>query len=168
MQRRAGDPTWLAAIRDGAEKYQPGAGLCGACSGTGQCHLGMVLESTDRGVRGTATASEGWRGGAGAVHGGWTAAVLDEALGHTTLSRGYTSVTKTLTIDYISPGPVGVPLEIEGWVEEMLPDGQWLLAGELRFGDQVLARAHGVWISRDLTRHAGKHRTWLNSHGFEV
>ncbi len=99
------------------------------------------------------------------MHGGWTAAVLDEALGHTTLSRGYTAVTKWLTVEYLSPGPVGVQLEIEGWVEQMLPDGEWRLAGELRFGRDVLARAHGVWVSRDLTRHAGKHSDWLGSRG---
>jgi acyl-coenzyme A thioesterase PaaI-like protein len=168
MERRANNPEWLSAIRAGVEIYEPNAALCGACSRTGQCHLGLELHSTERGVRGTATAPPSWTGSAGAAHGGWTAAVLDEALGHAVLSRGYTAVTQTITVDYLRPVPVGVCIDVEGWVLDCLPDGRWRVAGEVSFNGQVLARARALWVSRDLVVHAGKHRDWRDSHNLEI
>jgi hypothetical protein len=56
-------------------------------------------------------------------------------------------VTATLTVDFLRPVPIVVPLRLTARVDRR--DGRrWYLSGDLRLvqGDVVLARGNGVWI----------------------
>lgn len=75
------------------------------------------------------------QGPPGYVHGGATAAVLDEAMGLAIWQAGYRAVTVNLLIDYRKPVPLGEPIRIRGAMsgiaerrietsgEILLPDG---------------------------------------------
>jgi hypothetical protein len=71
-----------------------GVALCPASSKTGSCRLGLTTERLDGDgitpLRHLLPA--GARGRPGVAHGAWTAAVLDEVLGHVPLLNGQMTV----------------------------------------------------------------------------
>jgi acyl-coenzyme A thioesterase PaaI-like protein len=100
-------------------------------------------------------------GGPGVAHGGWTAAIFDEVLGKLPNMHGVLAVTKTLTVDYARPMPVGRWLRGEARADSRA-DGTWEISGTLALEatGAVLARAHGVWVERT-GQHFERHRDWL-------
>jgi uncharacterized protein (TIGR00369 family) len=58
--------------------------------------------------------TEHHQGPPGFVHGGASAAVLDEAMGLAIWQAGYRAVTVNLMIDYLKPVPLGEPILIHG------------------------------------------------------
>ena len=95
------------------------------------------------------------------VHGGWTASVLDEMLGHLALFAGTFTVTSSLSVEYLRPVPVERELGGFAWVERR-ENGRWDVAGELRLAGTKtrLTRVTGVFIERDAA-HFQKHEEWL-------
>ena len=142
--------------------------LCGACQASGLCRLGIETERTIAGTGATYTAvcpSE-YEGGPGIAHGGWTASALDEMLGHLPLLYDSLAVTKTLTIEYLRPVPINIPLT--GSVHLAERKGRhWHIEGELQVAatDTPLARARGVWAEVDPTRHFARFDAWVASQG---
>lgn len=141
-----------------------GVALCGACGRTGTCRLGLTTERLDR--HGVAhfeiVCPSEHEGGPGVAHGGWTAAVLDEVLGHVPLLHDQLSVTGTLTIRFVRPVPVGHDLHARAWVSRR-EARKWHIAGELALAasDAVLASAEGIFVLRDATAHFGNFQRWL-------
>jgi len=141
-----------------------GVALCGACSRAGACRLGLTTEAIgeDGVARFDIVCPEGHEGGPGVAHGGWTAGVLDEVLGHVPILRGQMTVTGTLTIRFVKPVPIEHPLVARAWVEKV--DGvKWYLAGQLVLASSgaELATATGVFIARDGRRHFDAFDEWL-------
>jgi acyl-coenzyme A thioesterase PaaI-like protein len=100
-------------------------------------------------------------GGPNVAHGGWTASVMDELLGHVPLHHNQLSVTGTLTVNFRKPVPIERPLRARAWIDKV--DGQkWYISGELmlRSTGSILASATGVWIARDAA-HFARHQQWL-------
>jgi acyl-coenzyme A thioesterase PaaI-like protein len=84
-----------------------------------------------------------YEGPPGHCHGGWIAAVFDEALGFAQLAPGFTAY---LHVNYRRPTPLHQPLTVRAWVDNV--DGRKrLVKGELRHGDDVLADAEGLFIA---------------------
>jgi uncharacterized protein (TIGR00369 family) len=137
--------------------------LCGGCAVSGRCQFGVTAYELDRdGVaRARVWADEAMAGGPGVAHGGWTAAIFDEVLGKLPNLHGVLAVTKTLTVDYTRPLPVGRWLLGEARVDSRA-DGAWQISGVLTLESTgaVLARAHGVWLERT-GQHFERHREWL-------
>ena len=104
---------------------------------------------------------EAMAGGPRVAHGGWTSAIFDEVLGKLPNMHGIIAVTKTLTVDYTRPVPVGRWLLGEARVDSRA-DGAWEISGILTLESTraVLARAHGVWVERT-RQHFERHREWL-------
>jgi acyl-coenzyme A thioesterase PaaI-like protein len=142
-----------------------GVMLCGACRRTGRCSLGVRREHLDDdGVaRFVLTCGPDHEGGPNVAHGGWTAAVLDDCLGHLPLHARVLSVTAELTITFVKPVPVGRPLEISARVDRR-EGSRWYISGEMVLlgGGATLARAHGVWVTRD-PGHFDRHARWLET-----
>jgi acyl-coenzyme A thioesterase PaaI-like protein len=138
--------------------------LCGACRRLGRCRLGLTREQLDD--DGVAhfqiSCPADHEGGPNVAHGGWTASVLDEALGHLPLMRGQVAVTGTLTVRYLKPVPIERPLVARAWVVSV--DGvKWYISGALILASSgaLLATAEGVWIARDHATHFGGFDAWL-------
>jgi acyl-coenzyme A thioesterase PaaI-like protein len=140
--------------------------LCAECRRLGRCRLGLTRESVVGEFR-TETqliCPRDHEGGPGVAHGGWTASVMDEALGHLALLCGQMTVTATLSIDFLRPVPIERPLKIVAW-REGEERNRWINVGELVMESTgiVLARARGEFAKRDQTRHFEKFREWLAS-----
>jgi acyl-coenzyme A thioesterase PaaI-like protein len=141
-----------------------GVALCGACRRTGSCRLGLTTERLDD--RGEAhfeiVCPAEHEGGPGVAHGGWTAGVLDEVLGHVPILHGLISVTGTLTVRFERPVPIERPLHARAWVAKR-DERKWTIEGELRLGgsDALLAKAEGIFVLRDPATHFENFQRWL-------
>jgi acyl-coenzyme A thioesterase PaaI-like protein len=101
----------------------------------------------------TATFSFGnaYEGAPGCAHGGFVAAVLDEALGMACIFSGGPAMTGEITIRYVNPTPIKVPLRVEAKFDRQ--EGRKIYtSGTIHAGDVLVARSHGVFISIDFSR----------------
>jgi acyl-coenzyme A thioesterase PaaI-like protein len=137
--------------------------LCGACHVVGRCRLGVTQEqlSDDGVVTCNVVCPPDHEGGPQVAHGGWTASVLDEVLGHVPPWHNQLSVTATLTVNFRKPVPIDRPLIVRAWIDKI--DGQkWYISGELLLASTKteLANATGIWVARDVA-HFSRHQRWL-------
>jgi acyl-coenzyme A thioesterase PaaI-like protein len=147
-----------------------GVRLCGACQRVGECRLGfeteqLVTEPPGRGeLRCELRCPADHEGGPGVAHGGWTAAALDELLGHTPLHHGQLTVTGTLTVRFVKPVPIDRPLLGRARVDRV-EGSKWFISGELLLAGSgaLLASGTGVWIARDRDAHFRGFENWLAS-----
>lgn len=94
-------------------------------------------------VRGTITLSPVHTGPIGSVHGGVLAALLDELTSLAVMAAGRVGYTRTLTVTYHRPTPVGAELAL--WAHTAGPSGSVILtAGEIRHGDRLTASVTAV------------------------
>ncbi|MGE0742528.1 MAG: PaaI family thioesterase [Hyphomonadaceae bacterium] len=138
--------------------------LCEECRRLGDCRLGITSEAVAGEFR-TETllqCPKDHEGGPGVAHGGWTASVLDEALGHLPLLCGQMTVTAKLSVEFVRPVPIERPLKLVAW-RERVERNRWINAGEIILisTGAVLARAEGEFAMRDQTRHFQKFRDWI-------
>src|ERR1700682_3180005 len=146
------DSSWAGGDFQQPPRTDGGVALCGACRRTGECRLGLTTERLA--ARGAAhfelVCPAGHEGGPGVAHGGWTAAVLDEVLGHVPILHGQLSVTGTLTVRFVKPVPIERRLEARAWVDRV-EGKKWFCSGQLVLASSgaELATATGVWIARD-------------------
>ncbi|TDU01779.1 thioesterase superfamily protein [Streptomyces sp. 846.5] len=159
----ANTPDSVSSFQD-PPRTSGGVALCGACREVGACRLGVVREELEASgaARFELACPRDQEGGPDVAHGGWTAAVLDDCLGHLPLLNRVLSVTAELTVSFVKPVPVQRPLEVRAWVERR-EGSRWYISGEMVLlpGRAVLARASGIWVTRD-TGHFARHRTWLS------
>ena len=139
--------------------------LCYSCRRTGVCRLGLTEERlVEPDVSLTLlTCGAEHEGGPGVAHGGWTAAAMDEALGHLNILAGQMAVTATLTVDYLRPVPIERPLEIRARLEKV-EGGRRFISGDLTLASTgtVLARGRGEFVERDAS-HFERFQRWLAS-----
>ncbi|MET7924328.1 PaaI family thioesterase [Streptomyces sp. NPDC005349] len=157
------DGQWVEADFTEPPRTTGGVALCGACRHSGRCRLGVRSEHLrDDGVaRFEVTCPRDQEGGPEVAHGGWTAAVLDECCGHVPLLHHVLSVTAELSISFVKPVPVERPLEVLARVERR-QGSRWYISAEMLLPPTgaVLARASGIWVSRD-QGHFARHQKWL-------
>lgn len=97
-------------------------------------------------VHGSVFFGPAYEGAPGCVHGGFLSAVLDEALGLSCIFSGEPGMTGELTIRYLKPTPVEMPLRIEARFDRR--DGRKLYnSGEIYSGDLKVVESQGVFIS---------------------
>ena len=146
------------------ERPDGGSWLCFGCKDLAGCRLGLTTERLldDGTVEIDLVCPPEQEGGPAVAHGGWTASVLDETLGHLPILNGQFAVTAELNIRYRRPVPVGRPLRARSWVDRR-EGSRWYLSGELLMaqGGAVLAEASGVFVGRDLS-HFTRHEEWLS------
>ncbi|MFF5140058.1 PaaI family thioesterase [Streptomyces sp. NPDC013157] len=154
---------WAGADFQEPPRTPGGVALCGACRAAASCRLGVQRERLD--ADGAAvfelSCPRDQEGGPDVAHGGWTAAVLDDCLGHLPLLHRVLSVTAELTVSFVKPVPVERPLEVRAWVEKR-EGRRWYIAGEMVLlpARAVLARTSGIWVTRD-PGHFARHQEWL-------
>ncbi|MFF0499858.1 PaaI family thioesterase [Nocardia aobensis] len=94
-------------------------------------------------IRGTLRADPIHAGPLGAVHGGVVASVLDELTSLAVLATGHVGYTKSLTIDYRRPTPLGPALEL--WAQTAgIAGGVLLTSAEIRHDGRVTVSAVSV------------------------
>ncbi|MFI5886098.1 PaaI family thioesterase [Streptomyces sp. NPDC051554] len=158
-QDRAGGDFVLPCPRDG------GIALCAGCSAQGHCRLGLQAERLD--CDGTVwtdlVCAAEHAGGPGVAHGGWTAGVLDELVGHVPMLHGTLAVTGTLAVRFLRPVPVGRQLVGSAGIVTKT-DGRWHVRARLCLaaGGAELAVADAVMVERDPS-HYSRFRAWLDT-----
>jgi len=80
------------------------------------------------------------------AHGGVVATILDEACGAGMVAAGRTGMTATLTVDYLGPVPLGVPLAIRSRAEEVDGRKTWVTA-EIAVDGEVRARGRALFVA---------------------
>lgn len=94
-------------------------------------------------IEGAVTFGPAYEGPPGHCHGGWVAAMFDEALGFAQLAPGFTAY---LHVNYRKPTPLNTPLQIRAWVDNV-EGRKRLVKGECRLGDVLLSDAEGLFIA---------------------
>lgn len=102
---------------------------------------------TDR-VVSTVMFNEAYQGPPACVHGGFVAALLDEALGRARHLTDRNCVTGSLKVNYRKPTPVNVELTVEARIVEMHLR-KMLVRGEILHGAEVTAEAEAVFVFLD-------------------
>jgi uncharacterized protein (TIGR00369 family) len=131
------------------------ANLCFGCGGANERGMLLTFEQDDAAqrIRGNFRLGAEYQGGAGFIHGGIIATVLDEVMGKVCRFRGVHAVTAELSIEYLKPVPVDTDLVVEGHETEMT-GRNLLMVGEIRnVSGQVLARGKGRFVIVDPKRH---------------
>ncbi|MDP1632541.1 MAG: PaaI family thioesterase [Caulobacter sp.] len=137
--------------------------LCRACQRLGACRLGLTEEVLDpEGVmHAKLSCSRDHEAGLNIAHGGWTAAVMDDLLGHLGATEGVLAVTASLAVEFLRPVPIERALEARAWVATV-EGGRRLHKAEIRLAatGAILVRGEGVFVERD-PAHYERHRRWL-------
>jgi uncharacterized protein (TIGR00369 family) len=157
----------IAPARADGHRERPkspgGVALCAACNRIGECRLGLQTEvlEDDGSVTTELVCDESYEGGPGVAHGGWTAAALDELVGHVVLQHDTLSVTGKLTVSFLRPVPINRPLRATARrVRE--GDGRWFIHAEIALAatGTVLATAEGEMVLREW-KHFARFEEWL-------
>ena len=100
---------------------------------------------------GRATFDTPYEGPPGCVHGAVLAAAFDQVINIANIHSGTAGPTRTLSLEYKKPTPLGAPLVFEGWVESV--DGRKITSRALvRHAGEVTVEAHGLFILVDRDR----------------
>ena len=116
----------------------------------------IYLRVEDGVVRGTANFGWAYQGPPGHLHGGFIAAMFDEALGLAQSMSGSPGMTGTLTVRYRKPTPLYTDLDIEARFLRM--EGRKIFTeAKLFAGGELKAEAEAIFISIDLSKmHLGR------------
>jgi acyl-coenzyme A thioesterase PaaI-like protein len=140
--------------------------LCHGCSALNRCRMGLQRETlgTDGIVVSELICPRDSEGGPNVAHGGWTAGMLDELVGHTLLLRGEFAVTGTLEVVFHKPMPIELPLIGTAWIEKR--DGRKAFVSaqiELASSSRaLLASAKAIMVTRPAD-HFARHEQWLEA-----
>jgi uncharacterized protein (TIGR00369 family) len=124
---------------------------CFGCGGANVRGMKLVFEQDDARQRivGRFQLGDAYQGGAGFLHGGIIAVLLDEVMSKACRFHGEHAVTAELHVEYLRPIRVDQQIVVEGFVARR--DGRQLYhEGEIRneAGD-VLARGQGRFVVID-------------------
>lgn len=103
-------------------------------------HLTFEQHDEEQRIRGSFRLSGDYQGGAGFVHGGIIATLLDEVMAKVSRFAKDHAVTAKLSIEYLRPVPVDVDLIVEGWELER--------SGRDRFRQGEIRNASGLVLAR--------------------
>ena len=138
--------------------------LCGGCTRLGRCRMGIESEHIDDVgvVSFRLSCGRAHEGGLNVAHGGWTAGVLDELVGHVAVLSGQLAVTGQLDVTFVKPVPVEQPLVARAW-RESKQGSRWYVRAVLclEVSGAELATADGILVERD-QGHFTRHQAWLN------
>ncbi|GAB2510551.1 PaaI family thioesterase [Nocardiopsis aegyptia] len=105
----------------------------------------LFLERVPGGLRGEVTLNTIYQGPPGLAHGGWVAALLDQAVGSASAVETSPGLTAKLEVNYRRPTPLFTPLEVIGRVDRT--EGRKVfVSGEIRAHGEVTAEATALMI----------------------
>ena len=125
----------------------------------------MGVQSEGLGVDGVVTyrlrCGRDHEGGLDVAHGGWTAGVLDELVGHVALLNEQLAVTGQLDVTFTKPVPVEQQLVGRAWCRRKEGSRGFVAAVLcLEATGAELARAEAILVERD-GGHFARHQEWL-------
>lgn len=130
-------------------KRLPGHGPCFVCGTENSHSIGIEWHvSSDGTVYGELTPTERQQGVSGLMHGGASAALLDEAMGAAVWQAGFRAVSVNLNINYITPIPLMEKITIIGILSGKNESGKSIYArGQIRLSDgKVAVQGQGIYV----------------------
>lgn len=80
------------------------------------------------------------------AHGGVVAAIFDDIMGYVLVLQRTPAYTGQMTVDYLAPVPIGVDLQVRGWLERRDGRKLWMRA-EMTQDSEVIGAGSGVFIA---------------------
>lgn len=139
--------------------------LCHGCRELNRCRMGLQRETLrpDGVVVSELIAPRDSEGGPNVAHGGWTAGILDELVGHAMMLREEFSVTGTLEVVFRKPMPVEIPLIGKSQIDKREGRRAFVSASiELASTGALLASAKAIMVKRP-SNHFERHEEWLTT-----
>jgi uncharacterized protein (TIGR00369 family) len=124
------------------------ANNCFGCGGANELGMKLTfeLDQESRRASGKFVLGPRYAGGAGFVHGGIIAVLLDEAMGKISKLSEERAVTAELNIEYRKPVPVDAEIVVNGWQEEEKGRNRFRI-GEIHDAQgNLLARGRGRFV----------------------
>jgi len=124
---------------------------CFGCGGANPRGMRLVFERDEarRRIVGRFRLGAEYQGGAGFLHGGIIATLLDEAMGKVSRFSDVRAVTTELTVQYLKPIRVDEEIVVEGY-ETRVEGRSRFHEGEIRnAAGEVLARGRGRFVVID-------------------
>ena len=106
----------------------------------------LVVDHDTKTVTGDFYFGAAYEGAPGCVHGGFVAALFDEALGMATIFSGQPGMTGWIKVSYRSPTPLETPLRISARMDDFT-GRKIMTSAELMAGDTLVAEATGLLIT---------------------
>ncbi|GAB3497847.1 PaaI family thioesterase [Nocardiopsis coralliicola] len=142
-ERLPGGAMLRTTLSDGRAEHQTLTnGVSGALSPVAPP---LVLAGGADGVRGEVTMGGVYQGPPGLVHGGWLAALLDQALGSAASAQGMPGLTANLDVNYRNPTPLDTPLEVSARVTST-ERRKVFVSGEVRCNGEVTAEGTAIMV----------------------
>ena len=128
-------------------KKIPEHGPCFVCGTENPHSVGITWFENETGaIQANMVFTTAHQGPPAHVHGGASAAVLDEAMGAAVWRAGYSVVAVNLEINYKKPIPLGENIVIEARIGEVKPH-KILTTSEIRLQDGTLAvTGRGIYV----------------------
>lgn len=125
----------------------PHHGSCFVCGSDNPHSIGASWFLTDNGnIYAEITFNIAQQGPPGYVHGGASAAVIDEAMGAAVWRAGYSVVAVNLQVDYKKPIPLGEKTIVEARIAEIQAK-KILTSGEIKLHDGTVAVVgRGIYV----------------------
>lgn len=125
----------------------PEHGSCFVCGTQNPHSIGLSwYQKEDKSIYAEMVFTEAHQGPPAHVHGGASAAVLDEAMGAVVWRAGYSVVAVNLEINYKKPVPLGENIIIEARILEVRPR-KILTTSEMRLPDgSVAVTGRGIYV----------------------
>lgn len=122
-------------------------GACFVCGTQNPQSMGVTwFQKDDNSIHADMIFTIAQQGPPAHVHGGASAAVLDEAMGAAVWSAGYSVVAVNLEINYKKPIPLGENITIEAHISEVHPH-KILTNSEIRLQDGSIAvTGRGIYV----------------------
>ena len=120
-------------------------------------HLKFYFDEPNRRTYCNFKLSRRYQGPPGHAHGGIIATILDDAMGKVNKMRSVVALTKSMTVEYMRPVPLGEKLLVEGTEEKVEGRKHTNIAAIKNEAGEVLARSTGLFIAIDAEAMFAKH-----------
>ncbi len=126
----------------------PEHGWCFVCGSENPQGIGLTWWVDENGIMTSEfTLNEAQQGPPGHVHGGASAAILDEAMGLVVWAAGHKVAAVNLEINYHKPLPLGMALSLEARVTQ-IDERKIFSTGEIFLADGTLAvSGSGIYVA---------------------
>ncbi|MGH9565644.1 MAG: PaaI family thioesterase, partial [Candidatus Angelobacter sp.] len=98
-----------------------------------------------------------YQGPPGHAHGGIIATILDEAMGKVNKLRSVVALTKSMTVEYLKPVPLGEQITVTGHEQQVVGREHTNVAQITNAAGEVLARSTGTFVAVDIAKMFARH-----------
>lgn len=123
---------------------------CAGCGKDNPAGLALEVDATEHGVSSLHRFDDRQEGAPGITHGGLVAAAFDDLFGFLLYRVGELAVTRSLTVEYLSPVLLGVEYELTAHVQDQTGRRLHVSAAATEPGGRQVATARATFVTVDV------------------